>query len=394
MVNRKTWAACLISTALVGPWVPAAHAQTDTGTMTVQFTERIRTSTATAQSYSPGVSGAHIAELQRTLIGRGFAIPAGPTGFYGAQTLAAVAAFQRSQGWTGGGADGIPGPLTLSRLGVGAATPAAPPAPTVAPAPPPAATGGGYGLGVSGPHIAELQRALIARGMSIPAGPTGFFGAQTQAAVAAFQRSQGWSGSGADGIPGPMTLARLGSAPAAAAPAPAPAPAATSAPAAFLAQHGNAIRTAANQAGIPPLVAMAQAGLESGWGSRASGNNFFGVKARATDPPESRQLRLTNEILSTPTATGFPEIVSITPTADGRYNYQVRDWFRAYPTPYDSFAGYAALLNNPRYRGAQAFASDPYRFAAAIAAAGYATDPAYTPKLHAVMRLIESLGYR
>ncbi len=57
--------------------------------------------------------------IQRALIRHGFGIPAGPTGKYGGQTTAAMAAFQRAQGWSGGEADGKPGPLTLKRLGVG-----------------------------------------------------------------------------------------------------------------------------------------------------------------------------------------------------------------------------------------------------------------------------------
>jgi LysM repeat protein len=57
--------------------------------------------------------------------------------------------------------------------------------------------------------VRNLQRRLLDLGYSIPAGPTGNYFAQTKAAVAAFQRRQGWSGSGADGYPGPETMKRL-----------------------------------------------------------------------------------------------------------------------------------------------------------------------------------------
>jgi peptidoglycan hydrolase-like protein with peptidoglycan-binding domain len=56
----------------------------------------------------------------------------------------------------------------------------------------------------------SLQRALIARGFTIPSGPTGWYGPETTKAVAAFQRSQGWIGSAADGLAGEETLRRLG----------------------------------------------------------------------------------------------------------------------------------------------------------------------------------------
>jgi peptidoglycan hydrolase-like protein with peptidoglycan-binding domain len=58
--------------------------------------------------------------------------------------------------------------------------------------------------------VYDLQRALIARGYSIPAGPTGYFGVRTKLAVQEFQESLGFSGDQADGIPGPTTLRRLG----------------------------------------------------------------------------------------------------------------------------------------------------------------------------------------
>lgn len=68
-------------------------------------------------------------------------------------------------------------------------------------------------LGASGTAVRNLQRALIRRGYKIPAGATGYFGTQTKKAVKRFQRRQGWSGSAADGIPGPTTMRRLGLSP-------------------------------------------------------------------------------------------------------------------------------------------------------------------------------------
>ncbi|MFE7123214.1 M23 family metallopeptidase [Streptomyces sp. NPDC057617] len=57
--------------------------------------------------------------------------------------------------------------------------------------------------------VKSFQKALIAKGHKIPSGPTGLYGNETKAACAAFQRAQGWSGSDADGAPGPETFARL-----------------------------------------------------------------------------------------------------------------------------------------------------------------------------------------
>jgi hypothetical protein len=56
----------------------------------------------------------------------------------------------------------------------------------------------------------NLQLALGAHDCAVAGGPTGFYGNQTRDACAKFQTAQGWTGSGADGIAGPLTVARLG----------------------------------------------------------------------------------------------------------------------------------------------------------------------------------------
>ena len=141
---------------------------------------------------------------------------------------------------------------------------------------------------------------------------------------------------------------------------------------------------------VPALVTLGQAALESGWGAHAPGNNFFGIKARASDPPETRQLLRTTEVLDRPDAT-FPEIISVTQRADGKYVYVVRDWFRAYATPEESFTAHGTFLrDNGRYAPAFQHTDDAYAFARAIADAGYATATNYYDALARVMRTIEA----
>ncbi len=62
-------------------------------------------------------------------------------------------------------------------------------------------------IGSSGADVTALQTWLIAKGYSIPAGATGYFGAQTQAAVAAYQTAKGISP--AAGYFGPITRAAV-----------------------------------------------------------------------------------------------------------------------------------------------------------------------------------------
>ncbi|MEU9591644.1 transglycosylase SLT domain-containing protein [Streptomyces sp. NPDC048219] len=64
--------------------------------------------------------------------------------------------------------------------------------------------------GKSNDDVKATQVALMAAGMDIPAGATGFFGEQTRSAYAAWQRMLGFTGSAADGFPGCSSLAKLG----------------------------------------------------------------------------------------------------------------------------------------------------------------------------------------
>lgn len=118
--------------------------------------------------------------------------------------------------------------------------------------------------------------------------------------------------------------------------------------------------------GIPASVTIAQAALESGWGERVRGNNLFGIKAdkawkgKTVDVP-------THEVIK------------------GQRVFVV-DKFRAYDSWAECVMDRARFLKaNPRY--AKCFRETTGEgWARAMAAAGYATDPAYAEKLISVMR--------
>ncbi len=65
-------------------------------------------------------------------------------------------------------------------------------------------------IGSTGAEVTALQNWLISKGYSIPAGATGYFGAQTQAALAAYQAANGISP--AVGYFGPITRAKVNAA--------------------------------------------------------------------------------------------------------------------------------------------------------------------------------------
>jgi peptidoglycan hydrolase FlgJ len=132
--------------------------------------------------------------------------------------------------------------------------------------------------------------------------------------------------------------------------------------------------TAAGSAlGVDPLALVAQAALESNWGRQVPGAeggssyNLFGIKADAAWTGR-RVLKDTVEY-----AGGVAE--------------RRREPFRAYDSLAHGFQDYVALLSShDRYAGALQHGTDPESFAAALQAAGYATDPAYSTKIAAVLR--------
>lgn len=65
--------------------------------------------------------------------------------------------------------------------------------------------------GARNPSVTWLRARLVALGWLSRTATGTAYDAATRSAVAAFQRAQGWTESGADGLMGPMTLARLSS---------------------------------------------------------------------------------------------------------------------------------------------------------------------------------------
>ncbi|MBG0854980.1 peptidoglycan-binding protein [Streptomyces spinoverrucosus] len=68
--------------------------------------------------FRPGANNPHVTQLGRQLVKKGFGryYPNGPGPRWGEADRRGVEAFQRTQGWRGGAADGYPGPETWRRL--------------------------------------------------------------------------------------------------------------------------------------------------------------------------------------------------------------------------------------------------------------------------------------
>lgn len=142
----------------------------------------------------------------------------------------------------------------------------------------------------------------------------------------------------------------------------------------------------AAQTGINAESILAQAGLETGWNEAPKGWNFFGIKT-GKSWTGARVLIRTKEVLSSPSV-AFPKVYKVTKRTDGKYLYDVDDWFRSYAGPAESFADWAAVVQRS-FPGAWAVRGDKAKFAAALAAGGYATGDNYAGLLVDVLRSVE-----
>ncbi|WP_203186450.1 peptidoglycan-binding protein [Streptomyces pratensis] len=167
-----------------------------------------------AAKFGPGTDNAHVTRLGQLLVAQGgkrfYSTGAGPR--WSDADRRATQAFQLAQGWKGKDADGIPGPATWSLLvkGTGHRIPAA-------------ASGDPQGgavaypgrsffrPGQAGGHVERLGAQLVKKGYGAhyATGPGPRWTEADRRNVEAFQRAQGWSGSAADGYPGPETWRRL-----------------------------------------------------------------------------------------------------------------------------------------------------------------------------------------
>ncbi len=128
--------------------------------------------------------------------------------------------------------------------------------------------------------------------------------------------------------------------------------------------------------GFNPLVLVAQAALETGWGRHvSSGNNYYGIKANSAwsgdseklTSPEFRNGKMVNEVSS----------------------------FRKYSDVLESMKDYISFIkNNPRYKNAVDKSYSPDEYFEEIQKAGYATDPNYAEKLKAISRKIAFMAYK
>jgi flagellum-specific peptidoglycan hydrolase FlgJ len=138
----------------------------------------------------------------------------------------------------------------------------------------------------------------------------------------------------------------------------------------FIASIAEAAVESAYDTGVPASVTIAQAILESYWGSSRlahEANNYFGIKAQTRGGSAGSIWFDVWEVIG------------------GRSVMQSQA-FRAYNTIAESFVDHGRFFTeNGRYGSAMAVKSDPRQFAREVNRAGYATDPSYASKLIGLM---------
>ena len=134
----------------------------------------------------------------------------------------------------------------------------------------------------------------------------------------------------------------------------------------FLAAMTPVAKEVAEELGISHKIVLAQAALESGWGSKVKGNNLMGIKSHGE---EGSLDVVTHEVVN------------------GK-RVKLTDSFRQYDTPEDSIRGYGKFLKaNSRYKHfLRAGAENEDAQLSALQSSGYATDPMYVQKIKNIIK--------
>jgi len=146
----------------------------------------------------------------------------------------------------------------------------------------------------------------------------------------------------------------------------------------FISELWPTAQQAGQQLGVDPRNLIAQAALETNWGTHVprdssgrSSNNLFGMKTGGQWSGAA--------------------VTAGTQEYENGSAVSTTGQFRAYDSRAQSFQDYVALLrNNPRYTAALNTGSNAHAFAAALQHGGYATDPDYASKIATIAARIGS----
>ncbi|MBV1940789.1 peptidoglycan-binding protein [Streptomyces sp. BV286] len=158
-------------------------------------------------AYGYGAEGDHVTAVGRALVKAGFGThyTSGPGPVWTDIDTLNFQLFQKSLGFTGSDADGVPGEFSLKTL-MGSL-----PSKVTAKPSPPFPGREKFGPGKNNGHVTTLGKQLVKKGYGkhYTKGPGPKWSDADKNNVRDFQRAQGWTGGEADGLPGPQTWSRL-----------------------------------------------------------------------------------------------------------------------------------------------------------------------------------------
>lgn len=163
--------------------------------------------TINSLTYGYGAKGDHVTKVGEALVAAGFGkhYTSGPGPVWTDADTLNYQTFQKSLGYSGADADGVPGETSLREL-LGTL-----PGKVAAKPKPPFPGRDKFGPGKSNASVTLLGQQLVRKGYGkhYTSGPGPEWSEADRRGVEAFQRAQGWTGSGADGYPGPETWSLL-----------------------------------------------------------------------------------------------------------------------------------------------------------------------------------------
>lgn len=143
---------------------------------------------------------------------------------------------------------------------------------------------------------------------------------------------------------------------------------------------------------VPASIKLAQAALETAYGRRVVGNNYFGIKDKTGKVPVMETIEYYN---ASELKINKHKILSkekVNKNGKTLYKCRVKDSFMAYSTPWASFRAHSLFLaNNKRYHALFTGGKDYRAWAERIGSTkyggvGYATSPVYGELLKKIIR--------
>ncbi len=143
---------------------------------------------------------------------------------------------------------------------------------------------------------------------------------------------------------------------------------------------------------VPASITLAQAALESSYGRKVKGNNFFGIKdkSKRTSKTTTMEYYTAEELEANAYKVVSHELVQV--QGKPMYKCKIKDHFQAYSSAWESFRAHSVYLStNPRYAPLFTGGKSYEAWADKIGSmkqggVGYATDPVYGKLLKSIIR--------